>query len=59
MKKFMLLLKKKIAGTITKEEKAEYDRLEKQELPKMTVNLRVGAVILEDAKKRNREHNCR
>lgn len=59
MKFFVLLLKKKIAGTITKDEKAEYDRLEKQELPKMTEKLRVGIINLEDAKKKSREQKGR
>lgn len=59
VKSYVLLLKKKIAGTITKKEKAEYDRLEKQELPKMTEKLRVGVVNLEDAKKKSREQKVR
>lgn len=48
VKSYVLLLKKKIAGNITQDENAEYDRLEKQELPKMTEKLHAGLVKLEE-----------
>jgi hypothetical protein len=48
IKSYVLLLSKKTTGTITKDEKAEYDRLEKLELPKMTEKMKLWLVNLED-----------